>query len=241
MLRPAAVASHVVVLAVVAVCLVAGQWQLGRLAEVREHNDLMAARLSAPAVDLDRVAEGSADELAFRRVTMTGTYRPSQEVLQRNQSWRNEAGFHVLTPFETTGGLVVLVRRGWVPASMSEPPVQAAAPPSGSVQVEGVLEPSVDQPGFGARDPAEGELARVFHADTDRLDRQIDGDLFELLVRLDTEEGSPTLADLPFGVGSPALDERNHLSYAVQWHAFAAIALVTYGAWLYSRRRQRPA
>lgn len=229
------------VLAVVAVCLVAGQWQLGRLAEVREHNDLMAARLAAQPVEIGSLADAPPDELAFRRVTMTGSYRPTQEVLQRNQSWRGEQGFHVLTPFETTDGLVVLVRRGWVPASMSDPPVGEAAPPAGAVQVEGILEPSVDQPTFGARDPADGELARVFHADTRRLDRQVDGDLFELLVRLDHDEEAPTLADVPFGVGSPALDERNHLSYAVQWHAFAVIALVTYGAWWYTRRRRSPA
>lgn len=247
LLRPSAIVSHLLVATVVVTCVVLGQWQLDRLHQVREDNDRLAQRLEAPPVDLAALADPTATAthvddagLEFRRVEVTGTFRPEQEVLQRNRSYRNQTGFHVLTPLELDGGGVVLVRRGWVPASLDTPPVAQAAPPEGPVAVVGVLERPVEQPGFGPQDPDEGELERVFHTDTARLDRQIDGALFPMVLRIDAELDNPTEDQLPFPVGSPALDEGSHFSYTVQWHSFALLALITYIAWWWHRLRRRP-
>jgi surfeit locus 1 family protein len=250
LLRPRAIVRHVLVLTVATACVALGLWQLDRLETLRTSNARAEARLVAPTVDLAALADPASEQtvdpatLEFRRVEVTGTYRPDEEVLQRGQQHprSGQAGFHVLTPFELVDGGVVLVRRGWVPSELSDPPVAQASPPTGEVTVRGVLERPVGQPGFGPQDPDEGELVRVFHADTARLDRQVDGPLFPMVLRLDAEaaaEGAPT--DLPVPAGPPVLDERNHLSYALQWFSFAALALVTYGAWLWSRgRRGRP-
>jgi len=244
LLRPKALLSHVLVLAVAVVCIALGNWQLSRLAEVRATNALLAERLEAPALELADLLgpdAGSVDEeaLEFRSVTATGVFRPQQEVLQRNREHQGQQGFHLLTPLELQNGEVVLVRRGWVPATYSDPPVSVAAPPEGAVTVTGILERPVAQPGFGARDPEEGQLDRVFHTDTQRLDRQIDGELFPMVFRLETQD--PPLNDgpgeFPLAIVSPQLDEANHLSYALQWFSFAGLALITYGAWLWSRRR----
>lgn len=243
--RPKALISHLLVLTVVITCVALGQWQLDRLADIRERNERSAARLAEPAVDLAALADpantATPDEAAleYRRVEVTGTYRQDEEVLQRNHSYQNQTGFHLLTPLELTDGGVVLVRRGWVPSALSEPPVAEAAPEPGEVTVEGVLERPVGQPGFGPTDAAEGRLRRVFHADTTRLDRQVAGSLFPMVLRIDAEpQGAPSVDNLPVAPGPPTLDERNHLSYALQWHAFALIALVTYAAWLRTRAKR---
>jgi len=125
-----------------------------------------------------------------------------------------------------------------VPASLDQPPVAEAAPPAGVVDVVGVLERPVPQPGFGPQDPAEGRLDRVFHTDTARLAQQVDGELFPMVLRIDTELDNPSEDQLPFPAGPPELDEGSHLSYTVQWHIFAVLALVTYVAWWW-RRLQR--
>ncbi len=233
-------------LTVVVGCLVAGQWQLDRLQQIRENNARFADRLAQEPADLEALADPGADTvdeaaLEFRRVEIRGTYRTDEEVLQRNRSFQNQTGFHVLTPLELDAGGVVLVRRGWVPASLDEPPVAEAAPPDGEVTVQGVLERPVDQPSFGASDPDDGVLDRVFHTDTSRLDRQVDGALFPMVLRIDEEPDNPTEDQLPFPAGTPELDEGSHLSYTVQWHTFAVIGLVGYVAWWRTRLRREPA
>jgi surfeit locus 1 family protein len=245
LLRPRAILSHLLVLTVAATCVGLGLWQLDRLSTLREHNARAVERMAEPPAELSALVGPAADGeldlagLEFRRVTATGTYRLDEEVLQRGQQHQNLAGFHVLTPLELDQGGVVLVRRGWVPSDRSEPPVADAAPPPGPVTVTGVLELPVDQPGWGPRDPDEGVLARVFHTDTARLDRQVEGTLFPMVLRIDAEPSSIGVGELPVPAGSPELDERNHLSYAVQWFSFALLALATYGAWLWTRQRRR--
>ena len=244
LLRPAAIVSHLLVLTVVVTCVALGQWQLDRLHTVREQNARAVERMAEEPADLAALADPANTDavddaaLEFRRVEVTGSFRPDQEVLQRNRQYRNQSGFHVLTPLELREGGVVLVRRGWVPASLDEPPVAQAAPPSGEVSVVGVLERPVPQPSFGPQDPEDGHLDRVFHTDTARLDRQIDGVLFPMVLRIDAELDNPTEDQLPFPAGPPELDEGSHLSYTVQWHIFALLALVTYGAWWWHRLRK---
>lgn len=242
LLRPSAVMSHVVVLMVVIGCVAAGQWQLQRLQAVRDENALLEARLGQPSVELRALADPLTDEvddeaLEFRRVSATGVYQPDEEVLQRNRVDSGRSGFHVLTPLQLRDGGVVLVRRGWVPASMDTPPVAAAAPPGDEVRVTGILEQAVEQPSFGPRDPERGVLQRVFHTDIERLEAQIDGELFPMVLRVDGEPRGAGHDELPVPPGSPELEERNHLSYAVQWHSFALIAAITYLAWWRTRLR----
>ena len=241
LLRPTAIVSHLLVLTVVATCLALGQWQVDRLQTVREQNARATERMAQAPIDLAALADPANTDtvddaaLEFRRVEVTGAFRPDEEVLQRNRQYRNQTGFHVLTPLELTDGGVVLVRRGWVPSSLDQPPVAEAAPPSGDLTVVGVLERPVAQPSFGPQDPDEGRLERVFHTDTARLDRQVHGRLFPMVLRIDAELDNPTEDQLPFPAGPPELDEGSHLSYAVQWHIFAVLALVTYVAWWWRR------
>lgn len=238
-------ATHLAVLAVAVTCVALGQWQLDRLAAVRASNALLTERAALEVTDLADLLAGLPDgsgraaavaELEFRRVRATGTFRPDEEVLHRNRSLDGRQGFHVLTPLALDQGPVVLVVRGWVPADRAEPPVADAPPPAGRVSVVGILEASTPQPRFGARDPDEGRLARVFHADVDRLAGQVSGGLAPIVLRelAPTDTAAP-IGRLPIPLGPPELSEANHRSYAVQWHVFAVLALLAHGAWLRTR------
>jgi len=239
LVAPAALGMHLIVLSVVAVLVSLGQWQVGRLQEVRTSNALLEERMLATPVDLAALARSGpldVDALEFRRVEVTGVFRADEEVLQRNRVDRGRSGFDVLTPLDLGEDLSVLVRRGWVPSVLDTPPVEEAAPPDGRVRITGVLERSVSQPAFGARDPDDGVLLRVFHPDTGRLDPQMSGTLLPMVLRLDPWPGSDAMT-LPVAPGPPTLDEGSHLSYAVQWHLFAALALIAYAAWWRGRLR----
>jgi surfeit locus 1 family protein len=240
LLRPRALLWHLLVLVVVAVLVSFGQWQLDRLEQVRTANARLEQRAAADPVDLRTlVAAVGADPsaLEFRRVRVTGTFRPEEEVLQRNRIQRGLQGLDVLTPLDLGDGTTLLVRRGWVPTTFDTPPVVDAPPPTGTVTLTGILERSVDQPSFGARDAEEGVLARVFHPDTSRLDRQMTGALLPVVLRMDALPGA-TATTLPAAPGPPGLDEGSHLSYAAQWHLFALLALGAYAFWWRSRLRR---
>lgn len=235
----------IVAAAIVAVAsvtfVVLGLWQLERLDGVRAQNRLVASRVELPPVPLEELTSQAStvrpEELEYRRVVVTGTYAVEAEVLQRSRAHRGQNGFHVLTPLVRDDGDAVLVRRGWVPFEFDTPPVEEAAPPAGEVAVTGFLQRSEDQRGLGPTDPTEGELDVVLRADVPRLDRQIDGSLFPMVLTLDTQE--PTQAGrLPVPAELPALDEGNHLSYALQWFSFAAIAVIGFAAVLRKRSHE---
>jgi len=241
LLRPVALLSHLIVLGVVTTLVLLGQWQLDRLDTVRTTNTLLAERTGLVPLELSEVlAAGPIDAAAleFRRITATGEFRPDEEVLQRNRIQRGLQGLDVLTPMDVGDGMTLLVRRGWVPATMSTPPLTDAPPPTGQVRVSGVIEATVTQPTFGARDPDDGVLQRVFHPDTSRLDRQMRGTLLPFVLRMDALPDADATS-LPAAPEPATLDEGSHLSYAVQWHTFALLALGAYVAWWVSRLRQR--
>jgi surfeit locus 1 family protein len=243
LLRPRLLVSHVLVLAVVATMIGLGLWQVRRLDEVRAINGRLEDRLAAAPVPIDELdvpGAGTADRaglerLEFVQVTVSGAYATDEEVLQRGRALNGQSGYHVLTPLRLDDGRTLLVRRGWVPFELDEPPVTPALPQADEVSVVGWLELPGEQPdGFGQTDPPTGTLERVFHADTARLDSQVGGDLLAPVLHLEEQQPAQT-GQLPVVVPRPEFSATTHLSYAVQWFSFSTIALVVYGLWLRKR------
>ncbi len=249
LLAPRMVLLHVLVLAVVLVLARLGTWQLSRHGEARERVAATEERIAATPVPITDALDGlrldDTDELAaleFRSVSASGTWRVADEVLQRGRSHLGSAGYDVLTPLDLDDGTTVLVRRGSVPFDNDlRPPVDSATPADGPVTVQGSLERSIPQPTgpLAQRDPEDGELDVVFHADLDRLGPQlVDGSdrLLPMVLRLEvvTPDGPD---ELPVPVAPPTPDAGPHLNYAIQWFSFAVIAIGMYALWLYRRVR----
>jgi surfeit locus 1 family protein len=241
LLQPRWVVATAIILVAALAFVTLGRWQLRRLGEVREENRLVAERFDLPPVDLGGldgpIDATRIDELQYRRAIATGTYLTEDEVLQRTRAHRGQNGFHVLTPLATGEGEAVLVRRGWVPYELDEPPVAEAAPPAGDGHLAGFLQRSEPQRSVGPTDPADRELDLVFRADVPRIDRQVDATLFPLVLSLE-EQRPPQEGRLPVPPERPELDEGNHLSYALQWFSFAAIAVIGYASVLWKRTRE---
>lgn len=228
--RPKWIVLHVVVLGIVVLLASLGAWQLRRLDERQEHNALVRQRQEAPPTN---VAELGADEPdhAWRRVEARGRYDTDEEVLLQGRSRDGRPGSHVLTPLVLAGERAVLVDRGWVPIEMEQPPVSEAAPPSGEVRVTGTLLPERPASALGPRNPASGEVTTLNRLDVSRLEAQVPYPLFPNAVLLQTQE-PPQDGALPAPGELPELSEGPHLSYAIQWFLFTAIALIGYGALL---------
>jgi surfeit locus 1 family protein len=221
----------VVLLAAVFVRL--GFWQLHRLEERRTTNTVSLARLEAEPMSLETLLASIGDDLEssqYRRVNLSGVYDTSQEVLIRSQVELDQAGFHVITPLVLDDGSGVLVNRGWVPLVMDQPPVDAAPDP-GNVEVEGWIHLTQTRPPLGPEEP-DGHLDVFSRVNIDRIGEQITEHLAPVYVVAMGERGS----ELPIPLDPPDFtDEGPHLSYAIQWFAFAATALVGF---VFLMRRQ---
>ena len=238
-LRPRDWAFLLFALAIGALCLRLGFWQLDRLAERRLANSAIRLSQSMPSIDLNAGGLVSPSD-AFRSAQATGTFDLKNQVLLLNRSLNGQPGVHWVVPLRLEGSAdAVLVDRGWLPLSESEPARLARLPSSGTIHVEGMLLPTQVEPRWAFmadRVPGPGELRldawRVLYIPG--IQAQTPYPLLPLYLAADK---SPSDSPLPRPDVLIDLSEGPHLSYAVQWFAFCTIAWI--GAAFFARRRLR--
>ena len=207
-----------------------GVWQLSRGHERRERNAVVAARLAWPEVDIARIASDTAS-MRFRRVSVTGVFDYAHELVVTSRTYEGSPGIHILTPLRRAGrDTAVLVNRGWVYSPDGFHADLTRWRERDSVTVHGFVEefPSADATPRGGTEHA---LRRPNREAAERYARYPMAPFYVVL--------TDSSASLPAGrigrVPPPPLDEGPHLSYAIQWLAFAAIAII--GGIAVTRRR----
>lgn len=181
-----------------------GFWQLDRLDERRVYNADVSAGRAADPVPLESIlavggSRSDVDAVAWRAVSLTGSYLFEDEVFAGNQPGGR---LLVLTPLELDDGSTVVVSRGLV-----NPP---GAPRSGTqrVEVTGLLAPR----------PQSGPL----RIELDRADPAPQESRYPGYVQLRAQSPADTAAPAP--LAEPELTEGNHFSYAIQWWLFSFLA-----------------
>ena len=223
----------IAVAAIVAVtCVLLGFWQLRRLDDRRERNAAILDRRSAEPIAIEDAAPDP-DALPYRRATAAGTYDAAHEVLLYGRTLDGASGHHVVTPLLLSGGGAILVDRGWVPFAVQRAPVRTGTPPSTPVTVEGSLLP--DEGDGSSRPDAAGVVRRL---DVDGIAASLPYDVYPLPLLL-SAQSPPQDGPLPTAAPPSTPSEGPHLSYAIQWFSFAAIAVG--GAALLLRRDRRRA
>ena len=246
--RPWWIVSHVVVVVLVVVMISAGFWQLRRFRERGDLNELYAERREAAtvevgeAIDVGAPLDGAAvDDVLYRRVTASGTYDVDREIFIRNRTQGGRPGVWVVTPLVLADGSALVVNRGFVP--MSGPPdalPEEAEAMAGDVTVTGLLQRSQERGNFQPSDPATGTLRTLSRVDLDRLGQQVPYDIYPVWLLLQEQSPAPTGA-VPILVAPPEpFSETQNLSYAFQWFAFTAIALIGYPMILRRQARRSP-
>lgn len=204
-----------VVLAVVLAMLFVrlGFWQLSRLEERRAQNAGIAGDLSVPEVPWNQL--GSMDSADFRRTVVAGIPDTAAEFAILGRSRNGSPGVWIITPVRPVGdSIAVLVNRGWV-----------YAPDAATVDLNRWRERRSEYRGYTHRiaigpKSVKGRGLRVF--DSSGVDSLLPYPFAPLyLVQRDSGPVDSTPARLPM----PALSDGPHLSYAIQWFAFAAIAM----------------
>lgn len=233
---PRWIASHIFVACLITAFVIAGFWQVDRLGQRIDENELISSRLGQ-VVTLASVADEPVDELEFRRVQLSGQFNLDQEILIANRSRDGEPGFWIWTAFETEGGSL-LVNRGFVNRDIVLGTVQLAAsedlaPLSGPITIEGVLREGFDR---GSLSEAGDQLSipnPTLAAETLGLATVLDPAIY-----LQLEAQEPQRSQVwPIVLPEPDLTEGPHRSYAFQWFTFATIGVIGYGLVLGRIRR----
>jgi surfeit locus 1 family protein len=212
-------AAIVLVAAIVAVtCVWLGFWQLRRLEDRRALNARIVRARAAPARTV-RTAEDVAGLAPFRRVEAAGTYDPDGEVLLYGRSLAGRPGHHVVTPLALRDGTGVLVVRGWVPFGVDAAPVRGPfAPVAGDVVVDGwLVAPETRGRSTPDRRGVMGTL------DVEGIGDRVGFPLAPVAIQLRAQR--PASSGGPTPIPPPELSEGPHLSYAIQWFSFAAVAV----------------
>jgi surfeit locus 1 family protein len=179
----------------------------------------------APVIMPTMPIDGEA--LRYRRVILRGTFDAPRQVLIDNRLYREQAGYHVITPLRLEGSTMhVLVNRGWLPAAADHRVLPLAEVPVGIVELTGIailpgqrffnLEPQ----------PNDGWAPVWQNLDLGRFREALPYPLQPVVVQLDASAPGGYLREWP------RPDERadRHRSYALQWFGFAIASL---GIWAY--------
>jgi surfeit locus 1 family protein len=218
-------------LAVAAICARLGVWQVHRLRERRAANAVALSARSAPVVLLD--GPSSAADPAGRRVRARGRYDHAHDIILRGNAYGGVPGVEIVSPLLLDGGRqVVLVNRGFVPT----PDAVTVYPDSlwepGERSVAGIALPI--GPGGGA------PLQRGGRTSWARLDLAAlrDSLPYPISAFYIRQLPDPSLPRFPRRLDPPVLDDGPHLSYAIQWFAFAMMAIVFAGIVLMQGRER---
>ena len=209
---------------VAAACIRLGFWQLSRLAQRRARNAVVTARLSEPVVPITTLHPDSFSVL--RRVVISGRPDFEHEIVLAARSYQGSPGVYLFTPLHVAGGdTAILVNRGWI-----------YAPDGASVDLSRWRENGTSFVGYaelipqGRSNTPDGVLRRdarvARELDLVTVNSLLPYPVSPLYLVATGQDTTKPVAERVARLPAPALDEGPHLSYALQWFAFAAIALV---------------
>ncbi|MCB0068295.1 MAG: SURF1 family protein [Caldilinea sp.] len=214
-----------------------GFWQLDRLEQKRTYNTTMAERWRQEPFDLNaEQLPQSLDNLEFRRITADGYFDYASQIILKSQIYYDAPGIALVTPFVFADGRAVLVARGWVPADQASPQAIAQLEEPAGAPVLGLIKPSQAPPNGQPSTPPATPQSEWFRIDIPAIQAQMPYALEPAWIQQLPETGRP-IDKLPIREEPMALDEGNHMSYAVQWFSFALIA--GFGYIMFVRYRER--
>jgi surfeit locus 1 family protein len=232
----------VLMLALMALFVTLGTWQVQRLAEKEALIAVVEERFDLPPVALpDDENWASLDPEAFdyRPLALTGAYDHAQTVLVFTNlvdpvGRYGGVGYWVMAPFMLTDGGVVWVNRGFVPEAAAQTYADGGGGPEGTFTIEGVARRPEQANSFT---PASDlDERREWVRNPERLAAFLDAAGAPVApITLDLRAGSGD--ELPQGGETQIYFPNRHLEYAGTWYLFAAITPIMLGFWLWRQRR----
>jgi len=205
--------------------LALGTWQIQRLIW---KEGLIAATEQAATLDpLRELPTEGYKEKQFHKVRVSGHYLDDPQFHIAARYHKSQLGYHVITPFKTSNGTLVLVNRGWIPADQKQ---QSFAPPAGSREITGIIRVGADRNPFTPASQPERNI--WFGRDVELMAREAKIDALPYM--LDLVEQTPEKT-YPIAFDGSIKLRNDHLSYVIIWYSLAAGILVI--ALVYHRKK----
>lgn len=217
-----------------------GKWQVYRWHLKLHISHAMQTRVHAPPVPAPGPAEWPrvvAGHLHYLHASLHGHYLPVPQTFVHGGS-KDGYGFWVMAPFETRRGFVVLVNRGYVPASVAgTPELKQVSPPQGDIAVTGLLRASEPGGGFLRHNQPQKNLWYSRDVAAIAASRNLPaGKVAPYFVDADATAGA---GQWP-AAGLTQVSIYNHsLGYAITWYLLAAGTLLAVGIMIREEWRQR--
>lgn len=216
-----------------------GVWQLDRLEQRRDFNQMRRVALAAPPIELSDSPLPPGD-IRDRQAVAIGKFDYDRQIAIRNQSYAGQPGYYLVTPLRIAGAeKAVLVNRGWIPHGEANPDTWH------------IFDEQQDGPQFGTlqltRRRPDGAVSAIpqdtrtgwYRLDVEAIGQTLPYPLHPVVLQLapagsvGTDDGRSRAGtdstSLPKRiVPDLSFSEGNHLSYALQWFGFAIIAAVVY-------------
>ncbi|MDP6968348.1 MAG: SURF1 family protein [Gammaproteobacteria bacterium] len=203
-----------------------GYWQLDRAKQKQQLQSAIDSRSTLPPLVLAG-AEVSLKDLAevqHSNGVLRGTWLPEHQFLLENVVYKGKVGFYVYTPMLIADAYVVLVNRGWIAAHARRDQVPTVAPAPDLLQVAGRFAAPRSKPVMvGGLPPANANSQQVwFYVDLALLEIQTGLPVADFVLLQTSADNSQLVRDWPVYDSKVGM----HIGYAIQWFAFAGIALV---------------
>ncbi len=211
-----------VFLALLALLIFLGLWQLDRAEEKRQLLKLNDKRSSTQILLLTGETPDNPNKLRYREVQLSGTYDEEHQFLIDNQIVNGQPGYFVMTPLILSkSSHAVLVNRGWVPLKKDRSQLpEILLPEKTQVKIKGRINtfPSVGIELAGAEIPTPGWPAVVQIIDQEILLDRLGYPLFSFQIELNPDENYGFVRQWH---EARILTPEKHQAYAFQWFALA--------------------
>lgn len=225
-------------------CLMLGFWQFSRLSERKDLNSRIESRMNESTVDISKISDMAVEKIEYRRVSISGKFLESSDVLVAGRSLEGEPGYNLLTALLINEEDVVFINRGWISLPLGEAIKNQTAdenvtsPVGGfdeQVEIIGLVQKNESKRLIGTNSKVnennfvstrldaklfinrneQVKQANVYGFWVQEQEQLIDGKKIER-------------KEFPRILPKPELTERNHFSYAMQWLIFGFVAVITW-------------
>lgn len=218
-------------------CVQGALWQFDRYQVRHANNELVRKNAALPTINELALSQLNQEEIAFRKVTLQGSFVPTKEILIRNRYHEGKYGFGVLTLFVSNSGKSYWVDRGWVIAGKD-----ATTPPL----VQPVTDERVDITAFARVENLESQVRGSLIALPGKASSQLQAwnsqqsiSTEPVYLDLITASNQSFIPAVPTPL--PELSDGPHLAYSFQWVLFIFLVIFAWYLVIREDRKNQPA